>query len=37
MTAKGLSSATVVLDGAVAVHDNLKLLGPIPTAKSSNL
>jgi sigma-B regulation protein RsbU (phosphoserine phosphatase) len=26
MTAVGLSSATVVLDGAVAVHDNLKLL-----------
>jgi hypothetical protein len=26
MTAVGLSSATVVLDGAVAVHDNLKVL-----------
>jgi len=26
MTALGLSSATMVLDGAVAVHDNLKLL-----------
>jgi hypothetical protein len=26
MTAVGLSSATVVLDGAIAVHDNLKLL-----------
>jgi sigma-B regulation protein RsbU (phosphoserine phosphatase) len=26
MTAVGLSSATVVLDGAVAVHDNLQLL-----------
>jgi hypothetical protein len=26
MTAVGLSSATVVLDGTVAVHDNLKLL-----------
>jgi hypothetical protein len=26
MTAVGLSSATMVLDGAVAVHDNLKLL-----------
>jgi hypothetical protein len=26
MTALGLSSATVVLDGAVAVHDNLKML-----------
>jgi hypothetical protein len=26
MTAMGLSSATVLLDGAVAVHDNIKLL-----------
>jgi hypothetical protein len=26
MTAVGLSSATVVLDGEVAVHDNLKVL-----------
>jgi hypothetical protein len=26
MTAVGLSSAAMVLDGAVAVHDNLKLL-----------